>query len=203
MKAVFVHYSTDYVYDGTKNALYVEDDATNPLSVYAKSKLDGDLAIEATGGANLILRSSWIYSHRRDNFIKKVLKWAHTQTELSVVTDQVGCPTWARALAEVTAQMLVIGKDHLWDWGKELGGVYHLAGDGYASRYEWAEEIIRMDLLRSEQTIRSIKPALTADFPTQAQRPLFSALDCSRFYRTFGLVMPDWRTCMQLALEEN
>ena len=202
MKAVMVHYSTDYVYDGTKGSPYVEEDLPNPLGVYAKSKLAGDQAIMNVGGAAVILRSSWIYSNRRDNFIKKVLTWAHTRTEVSVVQDQVGCPTWARALAECTAQVLSERNASLWEWAIERRGVYHLAGDGYCSRYEWAQEILKMDPHPDEQTIRALNPAQTAEFPTPAQRPLYTALDCGYFYRTFGLCLPDWRTSLALAMDD-
>lgn len=201
MKAVMVHYSTDYVYDGTKGSPYTEVDSPNPLGVYAKSKLEGDQAVMNAGGAAIILRSSWIYSNRRDNFIKKVLGWARTRTELSVVSDQIGCPTWARVLAECSAQMLSEGGANLYDWALERRGVYHLAGDGYCSRYEWAQEILKLDPHPEEQTIRALIPAQTADFPTPAQRPLFSALDCTHFYQTFGLRLPDWRTSLALAMD--
>jgi dTDP-4-dehydrorhamnose reductase len=200
-KAVLVHFSTDYVFDGTKKTPYTEDDAPNPLSLYAKSKLAGDQEIEARNGAFFILRSSWIYSNRRDNFVKKVFGWAHTQTELRVVTDQVSCPTWARALAEVTAQMLCQGENDLWDWAKAKRGIYNAAGNGYASRYEWAEEILRLDPNRNEQTVQALKPALTADFPADACRPLFTALDCGRLFKTFGLELPDWRVSLHLAID--
>jgi dTDP-4-dehydrorhamnose reductase len=201
MKAMLVHYSTDYVYDGAKSLPYLEEDTPNPLGLYAKSKLAGDQAILGEGGASIILRSSWIYSNRRDNFVKKVLGWAHTRTELRVVDDQVGCPTWARALAECTAQLVAQGGESSWDWALERRGVYHLAGDGYCSRYAWAQAIIDLDPHPDGQTIRDLKPARTADFPTPAQRPLFTALACSRFYRTFGLRLPDWRVSLALALE--
>jgi dTDP-4-dehydrorhamnose reductase len=200
--AVLVHYSTDFVYDGTKSTPYVEKDAANPLNIYAQSKLDGDNAIESVGGAYFILRSSWIYSHRRDNFVKKVLYWAHNRTELSIVTDQIGCPTWARSLAEVTAQLLALGGKDLFDWATIKRGVYHVAASGYTSRYDWAEEILRLDPRRSEQTIRAMKPALSTDFPTPATRPLFSALDNSCFYTAFGLRIPDWRSMLHLMMEE-
>lgn len=200
-QSALVHYSTDFVYDGMQDRPYTEDDAPNPLNTYAQSKLDGDIAIQQAGGGYLILRSSWIYSHRRDNFVKKVLSWAHTRTELSVVTDQVGSPTWARALAEATAQMLAQGIGDPWGWAQQYCGVYHLAGEGRASRYQWAEEILKLDPARTEQTIRALKPASSDDFPTPARRPLFAPLDCTRFYRTFGLRLPDWRVSLELALE--
>lgn len=201
LRAIFVHYSTDFVFDGLKNAPYTEGDQPNPLSVYAESKVAGDQAILEVDSASLILRSSWIYSKRRDNFVKKVLGWAHTRTEMGVVTDQVGCPTWARDLANATAQMLAHSTGNRFDWAKERRGIYNVVCSGYTSRYEWAAEILKLDPKHSEQTIRTLNPARTEDFPSPARRPAFSALDCTRFYETFGLRLPDWRVSLPLALE--
>ncbi len=202
IKAGLVHYSTDFVYDGKKGACYTEADSPNPLSVYGRTKLAGDEAIRASGAAHLIFRTSWVYSSRRDNFVRKVLGWAHSKTELRVVEDQTGCPTSARTLAEVTAQVLAMGKGDVLGWMEEQSGLYHLAGRGYASRYEWAREIVRLDPKSGEQTIQALIPARSEDFPTPAERPAYSPLDCSRFENTFGLQLPDWRTSLRLTMNE-
>jgi dTDP-4-dehydrorhamnose reductase len=118
-----------------------------------------------------------------------------------MVTDQVSNPTWARMLAEVTAQALAKGGENVVDWLAERSGVYHLAGSGYASRLEWGQAILRYDPHPQEQLVREILPALTADFPTPAQRPLYSALNCDRFTQTFGLRLPDWEAALQMAME--
>lgn len=202
--AVFIHYSTDYVFDGEAGRPYTENDPTNPLSVYAASKLAGETAIRQVGGAYLILRTSWLYSLRRESFVTKVLEWARQQTVVRAVTDQVSGPTWARALAEVTTQMILLGgqdPDRMFDWFRERAGVYHLAGDGYASRFEWAQAIINLDPRRQDQTIRELRPALTKEFPTPARRPLFTPLDCRLFYSVFGLRLPPWEQALQLAME--
>lgn len=196
-----IHYSTDYVFDGTKGSPYKEEDLTNPLGVYGQSKLAGEQALQAVGGSYLIFRTSWVYSLRRESFVSKVLEWSRKQTTLRVVQDQVSNPTWCRMLAEITAQLLgMAGKDSI-AWLGEISGIYHLAGDGYASRYEWAQAILELDPLRVEQVVDEIQPALTSEFSTPALRPLYSALNCDRFKETFGLKLPAWRDALRLAME--
>ncbi|OGO38948.1 MAG: dTDP-4-dehydrorhamnose reductase, partial [Chloroflexi bacterium RBG_16_57_11] len=201
VNAALVHISTDYVFDGAKGSPYVETDTPNPLGVYGQSKLAGERAIVEADGAYLIFRTSWLYSLRRESFVTKVLGWARQQTSLRVVTDQVGNPTWARPLAEAICQILAMNGRNLHSWILERKGIYHLAGDGFASRLEWAQAILDNDPQPQEQIIREILPALTAEFPTPAQRPLFSALDCSRFTGTFGLRLPPWGEALRLALD--
>jgi len=197
LNAVLIHYSTDYVFDGTKGKPYVETDTSNPLSIYGKSKLAGEQAIQSVDGTYLILRTAWVYSLRRDSFVTKVLGWARKNETLRVVDDQISNPTWARMLAETTA--LIIGKGI--GCIEERKGLYHLAGEGYASRLEWARKIIEFDPHREEQVCKEILPALTNDFPTPAQRPLFSALNCDKFAATFGLRLPPWEVALRMAME--
>ena len=198
LNAFLIHYSTDYVFDGSKGALYVERDQTNPLSVYGKSKLAGEEAVRAGKANYLILRTSWVYSRNRSSFVTKVLEWARKQETLRIVSDQVSNPTWARTLADVTAQLLGKGLDSL----VEYCGLYHVAGDGYASRLEWAQKILELDPNKQEHKVKELLPALTSDFPTPAQRPLFSALDCSLFQSTFDIALPKWEDALQQALME-
>ncbi len=199
--AALIHYSTDYVFDGAKGSPYVEGDPTSPLNEYGRSKLAGEQAILQVGGPALVFRTSWVYSLRRDSFVTKVLQWSRQQPNLRLVTDQVGNPTWARALAEITALLLARAGQDPAGWIGERAGVYHLAGDGCASRLEWAEAILRADPHPEQQTARQMIPALTADFPTPAQRPLFSALNCERFSQVFGLRLPVWEAALQLAMQ--
>jgi dTDP-4-dehydrorhamnose reductase len=199
--ATLVHYSTDYVFDGIQGSAYTENDQTNPLGVYGQSKLAGEQAIQETGGIFLILRTSWVYSMRRDSFVSKVLEWSRRQTTMRVVRDQVSNPTWCRMLAEMTSQMLVMAGEHNSAWLGERSGLYHLAGWGYASRFEWAQAILANDPKREEQAIQELLPALTSEFPTPAKRPLFSALNCNRFEDTFGLKLPAWQDALRLAME--
>ena len=199
--AALIHFSTDYVFDGTKGEPYVETDTPNPLSVYGKSKLTGEQAVQSIGGAYLILRTAWVYSTRRDSFISKVLQWARQNETLKIVDDQVSNPTWARMLAQATALSLARAGNNFYPWLIERKGLYHLAGDGVASRLEWSRKILELDPHRDEQVCKEILPALTSDFPTPAQRPLFSALDCDHFTATFGLRLPAWESALRMAME--
>ena len=200
--ALLIHYSTDYIYDGMKGSPYIESDIPNPLCVYGASKLAGENAIQQIGGSYLILRTSWVYSLRRPSFVTKVLEWSRKQESLRLVTDQIANPTWARMLAEWTALLLAKAAPEVSVWLADRIGVYHLAGSGYASRYEWGQAILENDPKKEEQTARSLLPALTEQFPSPATRPLFSALDCSKAERIFGFSLPDWRIALNLALSE-
>ena len=200
LEAVFVHYSTDYVFDGKKGSTYQESDPTHPLNMYGKSKLAGEENIKQAGQAYLILRTSWVYSLRGNSFVNKVLKWSRQNKNLKVVSDQISSPTWARTLAEVTGFVLAQHKKDLYEAICERGGIYHLTGGGFTSRYEWAKQILANDPARSEQIVQAIEPASSEEFPTPAVRPLFSALDCTLFEQRFGLRLPDWRDTLQLAM---
>lgn len=201
--AALVHYSTDYVFDGTKGEPYTEKDAPNPLNVYGQSKLEGERAIQNNTDAYLIFRTSWVYSLRRESFVTKVLSWARQYREMRLVTDQVSCPTWCRSLAEITSHLLAKGSEDLIPWIKERCGIYHLAGSGYASRLEWGLAVLRLDPHQEEHIVEKISPALTVDFPSPANRPRLSALNCERFTETFGLQLPDWHTALRLALGDH
>jgi dTDP-4-dehydrorhamnose reductase len=200
LNAVLIHYSTDYVFDGRKNAPYTESDQTNPLNVYGQSKLIGEENIKQAGHAYLILRTSWVYSLRGNSFVNKVLKWSRQKENLKIVSDQISSPTWARMLAEVTSFALAQNKKDLYETIHERRGIYHLAGSGYTSRYDWAKQILANDPEQSEQIVKAIDPALSEEFPTPAERPLFSALDCARFEATYSLQLPDWNSTLQLAM---
>ena len=200
-KAAFIHFSTDYVFDGQKGSPYLETDQPKPLNVYGHSKLAGEQAVQQSGDAYLILRTSWVYSLRRDSFVNKVLSWARKQTSLKLVSDQVSNPTWCRMLAEVTSQLITSAKSDPYGWVNQHHGVYHLAGSGYCSRFEWGKEILKHDPQPDEQLTREILPALTNEFPTPARRPLFSALNCDHFFDVFGFKLPDWRFALKLAME--
>jgi dTDP-4-dehydrorhamnose reductase len=201
--SALIHFSTDYVFDGAKGSPYSESDPPNPLNIYGKSKLAGEQAITHVDCSYLILRTSWVYSLRRANFVTNVLKWSRQHRTLRIVTDQVGNPTWARMLAETTALLLSKAGNNPVEWIRDRKGIYHLAGSGYASRFEWARAILRFDPDREEQIALEIQPALTSDFPTPAERPLYSALDDSLFRDMFGLHLPTWETALRLALQDK
>ena len=187
LDALLIHYSTDYVFDGSKATAYTEDDAPAPLSAYGRSKLGGERAIAAAGGRHLIFRTSWVYGLHGANFMKTMLRLARERNELRVVGDQVGAPTWSRHLADATSHVLA---------RKEIPyGLYHLAAAGETSWHGYAEaifgEALRAGLLENIPVVNRIA---SADFPLPAARPANSRLDCSRFRRDFGLALPDWRT---------
>ena len=196
MNAAFIHYSTDYVFDGKRGTSYIEQDTPNPLNFYGRSKLEGERLVQQVGGIFLILRTSWVYSLRKGGFVNKVLGWARQQETLRVVNDQVANPTWARMLAEMTAQILARGETYI----RERAGLYHLAGSGSASRFEWAKEILQLDPEREQQMARQIIPAKTSDFSAVAERPLYSALNCDHIKTIFGLCLPPWEEALRLAM---
>lgn len=199
--AALIHYSTDFVYDGEKTTPYIESDLPNPLSAYGKSKLAGDEAVMKVGGACLILRTSWVYSMRRPSFVTKVLGWARKNQTLRVVTDQTGNPTWARSLAEATAQVVAMSRGDV-AWFQEMRGLYHLGGDGGASRFEWAKAILSLDPKKEEQKAEHVLPAKSLDFPVPAMRPTYSVMNCDKFEKAFGLRLPPWQTALKLAMSE-
>ncbi len=200
--AVLVHYSTDYVFDGLKSGVYTEKDIPNPINTYGKSKLSGEQAIQNIGGAYLILRTSWLYSLRRDNFVTRVLKWAHEKPTLTIVDDQAGSPTWARVLAQATAMALHTGKNDLAGFITERRGVYHLACTGNPTRFNFARKILEFDPHRQDQVVTQLLPAKSSSFPTPAERPINSALDSSLFQKEFGLNLPHWEEILKIALSD-
>ena len=197
LNAIFLHYSTDYVFDGHKGTTYNEADTPNPVNHYGRSKLEGERLVQSAGGATLILRTSWVYSLRQQGgFVSKVLQWSRQQETLRIVDDQIANPTWSRMLATITSHLIASGEGSI----REHPGIYHLAGGGYASRFEWAQAVLELDPRRSEQVIREILPAKTTDFPTPATRPLFSAMNCELFAETFHLQLPPWKDSLKLAM---
>ncbi|MFN2197131.1 MAG: dTDP-4-dehydrorhamnose reductase [Anaerolineales bacterium] len=203
LDAVMIHYSTDYVFDGEKRSPYDENDPTNPINVYGESKLAGEQSVLEMAAAGLVFRTSWVYSLRRGSFVTKVLEWSRQHEVLRVVSDQVSKPTWCRSLAEATVQVLAKSSrdGHPADWIRTHRGLYHLADNGAASRYEWAQAILAFDPEAGQQRTRQIEPAQTSEFPAPASRPLYSVLNCTKFEQTFGLHMPDWRTSLELAMQ--
>jgi dTDP-4-dehydrorhamnose reductase len=202
LRAAFIHISTDYVFDGELGRPYLENDITNPLNIYGLSKLAGEHAIQKACRAYFIFRTAWVYSLRGDSFVTKVLAWARSSAELRIVDDQISNPTWARSLAETIAILLERSGGDLYEFVVEQRGLYHLAGRGITSRFEWARQILAADPNHTEQLVKTILPARSEEFSTPARRPLFSALDCTLFETTFGLRLPDWKQSLVLALKE-
>jgi dTDP-4-dehydrorhamnose reductase len=200
LKIPLIHISTDYVFDGKKGPPYTEDDETNPLNVYGQTKLEGEQAVARAGGGHVILRTSWLYSLRGDSFVTKILAWSRSQQTLKIVSDQIGSPTLARMLAEAISAMLARSLPDPLNYFSERSGIYHLGGAGSVSRFDFAKAILRLDPHPEEQRTTRLIPALTADFPTPARRPLYSGLDCSRFERVFDLRLPGWEESLGLAI---
>jgi dTDP-4-dehydrorhamnose reductase len=201
--AAFLHYSTDYVFDGAKGSPYTETDAANPLGVYGRTKLDGEEAAMAGCQACVILRTSCVYSLRRDCFVTRVLRAAREKDMLGYATDLVGSPTWARALAVVSAGLARQAGARPAEWVRAKRGIYHAAGDGEASRFDWARAVLALDPRKQEQRAREVLPALTSDFPSATPRPLYSALDCSKLKDAFGLALPPWREALANAMADH
>ncbi len=195
-----VHYSTDYVYDGEKRGPYVESAKPNPQSVYGASKLAGDEAIQASGARHLILRTTWVFAPRGNNFLKTVLRLAKEREQLRIVADQVGAPTSAELLADVTAMAL----GRLFS-DQAAGGLYHCTAAGEASWHGYArfivEEALRLGL-RLQTDPECIAPISTEDYPLPATRPRNSLLDCSRLEQDFDLTLPTWQTHVTRTLKE-
>jgi dTDP-4-dehydrorhamnose reductase len=198
--AALIHYSTDYVFDGTKGEPYTEEDQPNPLSVYGETKLAGENAVQTIDGAYLIFRTSWVYSLRRPCFVTKVLQWARENETLRIVDDQIRTPNWARTLAEATAQIIAQGRRQPVDYITEKRGLYHLTDGGSCSRYKWAKAILQFDPKYEEQEITEVLPAKSKDFPTAANRPLVSVLNCEKFKLGFELQMPFWEIELSLSM---
>jgi dTDP-4-dehydrorhamnose reductase len=198
INAALIHYSTDYVFDGSKGEPYTEEDQPNPLNVYGNTKLAGERAIQDVGGDYLIFRTSWVYSLRRPCFVTKVLKWAREQETLRIVDDQVSSPTWSRTLAEATSQVLFrcVSGYSKFTLGKQ--GIYHLSDRGSCSRYEWVKEILNCYPNKSEITVKNIIPAKSHEFPTTAVRPSFSALSCNKIVDEFKFELPHWKEALSL-----
>jgi dTDP-4-dehydrorhamnose reductase len=200
LNAALVHYSTDYVFDGTKGEPYTEEDQPNPINIYGQTKLAGERAIQEITSVYLIFRTSWVYSLRRPCFVTKILGWAREHETLRIVDDQVSSPTWARTLAEATAQIITQGGGDPVDNIRRFSGLYHLAGGGVCTRYEWAKAILALDPKKEEQVVKKVLTATSAEFPTAAQRPHQSALSCTKFQNTFGLVNPHWENALSILL---
>lgn len=201
--AALIHYSTDYVFDGTKGTPYTEEDVPNPINQYGLSKLHGEQAVQALGGAYLIFRTSWVYSLRRPCFVTKVLEWAKTQEVLRIVDDQVSSPTWARMLAEATAQVIAQGRDDSFNYLAKKSGLYHLAGGGFCSRYEWAKATLELDPKKEKQVVKKVLPARTSDFPTAANRPMNTSLNTTKFSRAFTTELPTFQNILFLSLSNE
>jgi dTDP-4-dehydrorhamnose reductase len=215
--AAFVHFSTDYVFDGLKVSPYSESDSPNPLGVYGKTKLSGEQAIRDTGVQHLIFRTAWVYATRGRNFLLTVLRLASQREELRIVQDQIGAPTWSREIARATtdilARLAVNGDTPLSFPG--VSGTYHMTAQGSATWYDFAQAILDeaaraplnlswMETATGNRPLiaRRVVPITTAEYPTPARRPPYSVLSNSLLARTFGLQLSEWRVALHDAFRE-
>jgi dTDP-4-dehydrorhamnose reductase len=194
-----VHYSTDYVFDGRTDAPYREDDRTAPLNVYGRTKLAGEDAVRAAGGSHLIFRTSWVYAARGHNFLLTMLRLARERPELKIVDDQVGAPTWARSIAELSARALAAGLGP----ARERSGTYHLTAAGAVSGFGFARAIFaQARARRAAFPVPVLKPISSADYPQRARRPANSRLDNAKLAATFGLAPPAWEVMLESCMRE-
>jgi dTDP-4-dehydrorhamnose reductase len=191
--AYLVHYSTDYVFDGTKADAYVETDPVNPQSVYGESKWLGEEAVRSAGANHVILRTSWVFGHHGNNFLKTILRLAQERSALNVVADQIGAPTSAALIADVTRRIIevVSGVD-----APDVSGTYHLSAQGNTSWHGYAAHIVREASARHFNlalTLDALKPISTAEYPTPAKRPKNSRLNCTKLMDCFAFPLPAWQ----------
>ena len=196
--ALLVHYSTDYVFDGTKTTPYVEEDAPNPLGAYGRTKLAGDTAIRQVGGRHLIFRLCWVYGTRGSNFLLTMQRLAREREQLRVVHDQIGCPTGSRLIADTTA--LALQQVRTSGDTDRFTGTYHLCCAGQTSWHGFASAIIAQ-LPAAERKCREIAAVPSTEYPTPTKRPAYSVMSCGKLHRTFGLTLPDWRDNLGLVLD--
>ena len=200
LNAWFIHYSTDYVFNGTGDQPYLETDPTDPLNVYGKTKLEGEINIQSSGCAHLIFRTSWVYASYGNNFIKTILRLAQQRDKLTIVNDQVGSPTGAELIADVTAYAILTLKHN-----PEVSGLYHLVASGCTSWFDFAKFILK----HAEQANIPLKVPSTAlqplksdDYPLPAERPLNSRLNTRKLENTFDLTLPEWQIGVSRTLTE-
>jgi dTDP-4-dehydrorhamnose reductase len=205
LRALLLHYSTDYVFDGTKAGPYLESDATNPVSVYGSSKLAGEKAVQAVGGAHLIFRTSWVYAGRGKNFLLTILRLAKERDELRVVDDQVGAPTWCRTIAEATAQVIAkLSTGDMVELNRALGlrGIYNLTAGGSVSWCGFARAIVEGTRSRRCGAGPKVTPITTAEYPLPARRPPNSVSSRQKLQSIFGIVCPTWDHALKLCLAD-
>lgn len=199
-----IHYSTDYVFDGQSDQAWRETDLVAPINVYGETKLAGERAIQQSGCHHLILRTSWVYGARGQNFLLTMRRLGRERDALSVVADQIGAPTWSRHIADVTAQILAqytgssAQSDDYWH---HHSGIYHLAASGQGSWYDFAKAIFEHLSVQGEK-MAVLSKTTTAAYPTPAQRPLFSCMNTDKLAETFSIRLPDWQDSLQLVLAD-
>ncbi len=203
-----IHFSTDYVFDGTGTTPYIETDPTNPVSIYGASKLAGEQALAQSGAAHLIFRTSWVYGASGKNFLLTILKLAREREHLRIVGDQHGAPTWSRDLAQMTAHVIeqaeaAANGQNLNTALADSSGIYHASGAGETTWHGFAAEAVRQQREREPNTrFAEIEAITTAEYPTPAKRPANSRLNCAKLQQRFNWRMPEWRESLRHVLAE-
>lgn len=200
--AIFLHYSTDYVFDGKKREAYTESDFAAPLGAYGRSKAEGDARISEVGGCYFIFRTSWVYGIRGKNFLKTIINLAKEREELRVVNDQLGSPSWSRFLAEATVFAMHSLLRDGFNTASKKAGIYNLANSGSTSWHQFAKLIVEEASNFETLRCKAIFPIATEEYPTRAVRPKNSCLDLNKLEHNFGIIAPVWQHCLKLALQD-
>jgi dTDP-4-dehydrorhamnose reductase len=203
--AAMIHYSTDYVFDGSKQGAYTEDDSPNPVNVYGSSKLAGERAVQAAGIPHLILRTSWVYGMHGKNFLRTVMRLAQERDELRIVADQFGAPTWSRTIADTTAHIVARLQSTANDKNAGIerdtwqgnSGIYHLTAQGHTTWYGFTKAILNHPSILKKPAVTPIR---SEEYPVPARRPANSVLSCARLIDTF-CSLPEWEKALGLCQE--
>lgn len=199
LNALLVHYSTDYVFDGTKSSPYTEQDTPNPLNAYGRSKLMGERMVCAQASRFLIFRSMWVYDAQGKNFLNTIKRIGAQRSELTIVDDQFGAPTWSREIAQATARAIAL---YLADPDpKRLNGIYHLTAQGQTSWFGFAQAAAGYGLFAGLAHPPALRAISSAEFPTPAKRPMYSVLSNAKLLKQFGIQLPDWKISLQECLK--
>jgi len=193
MGSKFIHYSTDYVFEGNNNKPLKEDDITNPNSVYGHSKLAGEIIIKKSNVKSIIIRTAWVYSNYGNNFVKTMIKLSKESNELGIVHDQIGSPTYAKDLAKLTLEILS-HKNYKW----KIGDIFHYSSEGSCSWYEFAQEIFKLKKINIQ-----LNKLNSNDYKTKAKRPQFSLLSKEKIKKTFNFAISNWKISLKEMLENQ
>lgn len=190
LNALLVHYSTDYVFDGAKSTPYTEEDAANPLNEYGRGKLAGEQAICAAASRYLIFRTTWVYDAHGKNFLNTIKRLGGQRSELTIVNDQIGAPTWSREIARATSRIIKLYLAH--PMQERINGIYHLTAQGHTSWFGFAQAAAGMGLFAGLPTPPVLRAIPTSEYPTPARRPMYSVLSNVKVREQFGIQLPEW-----------
>lgn len=202
INALLVHYSTDYIFDGKKSSPYIETDTPNPVNAYGRTKLHGELNIQSSGCDYLILRTSWVYASRGENFLKTIVRLAREKEELDIISDQFGTPTWARYIADATAFLIQKKLARNVPGGSRINNIFHLSSKGECSWYQFADLIVS-ELKRVDRNLNTVINSITSEqYPTKAKRPENAVLCTDKVEHEMFLHNPGWDKSVKLCLNE-